>query len=91
MKNTFETDAYKEDSAQKCCFKIPLETGMKIFGRIIMINLIIFLGILLYVFTTPFWYMGLVFLLVFAPALYVFFNWYKWLSEDNAENTARLV
>ena len=64
---------------------------MKIMAYLSLLEVAIFLLFTVLFFLSPFWWMGIVMLVIFALPIYVATLWYKWLKEDNAENTKNVV
>ena len=84
------SDAAFKKEGQTCCLCIPIQTGMKIMAILSVIGavLTIIQGVLA-ISTSP--GNGVMYIIQSLLPLWVSFQWFQWLKEDNQDTTASLV
>ena len=80
---TINDDFQKDLDENNCCICIPLKTGLKIIAAIYFISTIIFTPMALYTLIALGDYNSLLFLIIGIPGIFVAYNWYLWLKDDN--------
>ena len=84
------SDAAFKKEGQTCCLCIPIQTGMKVMAILSVIGavLTIIQGVLA-ISTSP--GNGVMYIIQSLLPLWVSFQWFQWLKEDNQDTTASLV
>ena len=83
------SDGYNKEE-QTCCLCLPLATGMKVLGYVVMIDAVLWLVQIIYGFAQAA-ELGGIFIGLYLVPFYIAFLWFKWLRDDTEPNTKKLV